>query len=109
MPKILLHGYSHRAGSFTNSDTGEVIEYDNIVLDVTSNTPLQYDFIKEQCGFHVLEIKLKTNLISSVFSPPLKSIKDLDSWCGKEILCTYVPQGRRQVLSEIRLVKGDSQ
>ncbi len=108
MPKIILHGYSHRAGSFTDHGTGEVIEYDNIVLDVTSDVPLQSSGITEQYGSHVNEIKLKANLFKSVFSPPLKAIKDLDAWCGKEILCTYVPQGNRSVIAEIHLVEGSS-
>ncbi len=108
MPKIILHGYSHRAGSFTQPDTGELIEYDNIVLDVTSDVPLQSNGIKEQHGCHVNEIKVKANLLGSVFSPSLKTVKDLDSWCGKEILCTYVPQGIRSVIAEIRLVEGNN-
>ena len=32
MSKIVLQGYCHKSGDFTNSDTGEVISYDNLIL-----------------------------------------------------------------------------
>ena len=98
MSKIILQGYCHKSGDFTNTDTGEVISYDNLILDVSSD-------VSEQGGFHVDQIKIKADQIASIFVPAVSSIRELDAWCGKEIACSYIPQLNKVVLAEIRLVK----
>lgn len=103
MSKIVLQGYYHKTGDFTNTDTGEVIKYDNLILDVASDLPFQGSDVYEQGGFHADQIKIKLDQIASIFSPKVNSISDLAAWCGKEIACTYVPQGSKVVLAEIRL------
>lgn len=103
MSKILLHGYYHKSGDFTNTETGEVIKYDNLMLDIASDLPFQGADVSEQGGMHVDQIKLKADQIAAIFVPKVNAISDLASWCGKEIICSYVPQGSKVVLSEIRL------
>lgn len=105
MSKIVLQGYCHKSGDFTNSDTGEVISYDNLILDVSSDLPLQGTNVSEQGGFHVDQIKVKVDQIASIFVPAISSIRELDTWCGKEIACLYIPQLNKVVLAEIRLCK----
>nr|DAM63096.1 MAG TPA: hypothetical protein [Inoviridae sp.] len=105
MSKIFLQGYCHKFGDFTNPDTGEVIKYDNLILDVSSDLPLQGTDVSEQGGFHVDQIKVKVDQIASIFVPAISSIRDLDAWCGKEIACLYIPQLNKVVLAEIRLCK----
>jgi hypothetical protein len=105
MSKIVLQGYCHKSGDFTNSDTGEVISYDNLILDVSSDLPLQGTDVSEQGGFHVDQIKVKVDQIASIFVPAISSIRELDTWCGKEIACLYIPQLNKVVLAEIRLCK----
>lgn len=105
MSKIFLQGYCHKFGDFTNQDTGEVIKYDNLILDVSSDLPLQGTDVSEQGGFHVDQIKVKVDQIASIFVPAISSIRDLDAWCGKEIACLYIPQLNKVVLAEIRLCK----
>ena len=58
MSKIFLQGYCHKSGDFTNPDTGEVISYDNLILDVSSDLPFQSTDVSEQGGFHVDQIKI---------------------------------------------------
>ncbi len=105
MSKIFLQGYCHKSGDFTNSDTGEVIKYDNLILDVSSDLPFQGADISEQGGFHVDQIKIKVDQIASIFVPAISSVRDLDAWCGKEISCSYIPQLNKVVLAEIKLVQ----
>ena len=105
MSKIVLQGYCHKSDDFTNSDTGEVISYDNLILDVSSDLPLQGTDVSEQGGFHVDQIKVKVDQIASIFVPTISSIRELDTWCGKEIACLYIPQLNKVVLAEIRLCK----
>lgn len=105
MSKIILQGYCHKSGDFTNSDTGEVISYDNLILDVSSDLPFQATDVSEQGGFHVDQIKVKVDQIASIFVPAISSIRELDAWCGKKIACSYIPQLNKVVLAEIRLVK----
>ena len=100
-----MQGYCHKSGDFTNSDTGEVISYDNLILDVSSDLPLQGTDVSEQGGFHVDQIKVKVDQIASIFVPAISSIRELDTWCGKEIACLYIPQLNKVVLAEIRLCK----
>lgn len=105
MSKIFLQGYCHKSGDFTNPDTGEVISYDNLILDVSSDLPFQSTDVSEQGGFHVDQIKIKADQIASLFVPAISSILDLDAWLGKEIACSYIPQLNKVVLAEIRLCK----
>ena len=105
MSKIVFQGYCHKSGDFTNSDTGEVISYDNLILYVSSDLPLQGTDVSEQGGFHVDQIKVKVDQIASIFVPAISSIRELDAWCGKEIACSYIPQLNKVVLAEIRLCK----
>lgn len=105
MPKIVLQGFCHKAGTFTDRETGECIDYDNVVLEVTSDTPLQSQGVHEQGGCHINEIKIKTSLMQSIFVPAFNNINSLANWVGKEIACTYVPQGNRNVIAEVKLVQ----
>ena len=105
MSKIILQGYCHKSGDFTNTETGEVIKYDNLILDVSSDLPFQGADVSEQGGMHVDQIKLKADQIAAIFVPKVNAISDLASWCGKEIACSYIPQLNKVVLAEIRLVK----
>jgi len=74
-------------------------------LDVSSDLPLQGTDVSEQGGFHVDQIKVKVDQIASIFVPAISSIRELDTWCGKEIACLYIPQLNKVVLAEIRLCK----
>ena len=78
MSKIFLQGYCHKSGNFTNSDTGEVISYDNLILDVSSDLPFQGTDVFEQGGFHVDQIKIKADQIASIFVPAISSIRELE-------------------------------
>ena len=83
----IFSGASHKKGAFTNEDTGEVIEYDNLCLTllVPIRTGGQYDPIeaigtapekRAQCPFVDFP---------DVFGGKYKSLAELQPLIGREV------------------------
>lgn len=97
-------GYAHKCGSFTDENK-RTIDYDNIVLDVITDVPLEGDAVKEQGGFHCSSVKIKASQLRSIFPPEVHQISDLNNWLNKEINLEYSLLGAKPVLCGIRLAK----
>lgn len=102
--QMKLVGYAHKEGKFKN-DAGEQIEFDNLVLDVITDTPVEGDNVKAQHGFHCSTLKIKFAQFRTLFPPEVKSLSDLDTWCGKEIQLDYSLLGSKPQLCGINLKK----
>lgn len=89
---IKVVGFEKKKGTFTNQQTGEVIEYDNIILYCTN------DSIDNVHGSYVSEIKVK----SSDFSKICGGFKP-EELIDHEIKPYYAPYGNRVKLSSMEI------
>lgn len=99
---IKLVGYAHKRGEFTN-DKEETIAYDNILLDVISDVPLDGATVIAQGGFHCSSIKIKYNQFFNLFGGTVKSVSDLNTWLNRAITLDYALLGAKPVLVGVRL------
>ncbi len=89
---IKVVGFETKKGSFTNQQTGEVIDYDNLIIYYVS------DLKKEVEGLYSSEIKIKSKDIKKILGD-LNPSDLLD----EEIIPYYIPVGNSVVLYHIDL------
>lgn len=97
---IKLVGYAHKEGKFKNDD-GEMVEFNNITLDLLTDTPLDSDFVKTQGGLHCSSLKIKHEQFRNLFPPEVKTLADLNGWINQEIKLEYSLLGAKPVLCGI--------
>ena len=97
-------GYAHKRGTFTD-EKGRAIDFDNLVLDVISDTPIDGDYVQEQNGMHCSSVKIKFAQFRNIFPPEIKQVSDLNAWLNKNIMLEYSLLGAKPVLCGIRLDK----
>lgn len=81
-------------GTFTNRDTGETIDYDNIYLNLVKDSPRSNLY-----GFDIEELKVKRSLF------PGKKDSDWVEFVDKELDISYDVSHGRAMLHDIRIVK----
>ena len=91
---IKVVGFETKKGSFTNQQTGEVIDYDNLIIYYVS------DLKEEVEGLYSSEIKIKSKDIKKI----LGDIKPSEM-INKEIIPYYIPVGNSVVLNRIDLAQ----
>lgn len=102
---IKLVGYAHKEGRFKN-DEGETIEFNNIVLDLLTDTPMDGEHIKAQAGLHCSSLKIKHEQLRTLFPPEVKTLNDLDSWINHEITLDFSLLGSKPTLCGINKKAG---
>lgn len=92
---MVLIGYEKRQGSFTSKDTGEMIDYDNIIIHVTD----EFEAGKGK-GLQANTLKMKREEAKRIFGS-----EEPDDYIGKQIQLVYkLGGGSKPVISDIIIV-----
>lgn len=86
-------GYELKKGDFTNSETGEVIAYDNVTLHCVSDE----DSMVDGCSCYSLKVKRK-------FFPDSFNFKEI---IGSLLNLGYVVRNNKTYLSSVKVVPSD--
>ncbi|AXF52227.1 MAG: hypothetical protein [Inoviridae sp.] len=99
---IKLVGYVHKEGKFED-EKGREVAFDNVTLDLLTDTPMDNECVRLQGGLHVSSLKIKTPQIWTLFNPAIRSLMDLNSWLDKEITLEYSLLNSKPTLCGITL------
>ena len=92
---IKIVGFQHKDGNFTDEKTGRNVVYDNIVLFYLS------DCVKNVVGCSTGEIKVSFDQCKAVTGYDYAELPEL---LNKNVDLSYIPVGKYQQLSSIRVV-----
>lgn len=100
-----LIGFLHKAGTFTDKETGEPVDFDNISLEIISDAASDTEYVKSSGGMHCNILKIKASDFNRLLPPEIIKPEDLQAWFGKEIRLDYSLVASSPVLTGISLKK----
>lgn len=96
MTKVV--GWKRDKGSFTQKDTGELVEWDNIILNLIASRNSD----AELHGYESVQEKVKTSVAEAVLGRPFDKFDEL---INKEVQLFYT-SGKYPKLDEVKIIEG---
>lgn len=102
-----LVGYVHKAGEFTDPETNQTIQFDNIILNILTDVYDDNSCVESQGGMFCSTLKIKSAQFNSLFpvDGEIVTPSDLTKWLDKDIKLEYSLLGSKPVLCGIFLKK----
>lgn len=96
MTKVV--GWKRDKGNFTNRETGELVEWDNIILNLIASRNSDADLH----GYESVQEKVKFTVAEAVLGRPFDKFDDL---INKEVQLLYT-SGKHPKLDEVKIIEG---